>query len=175
MQQTLNIPSLPPQTPLQIAHDALFRAPTAEDAQQALLDFTDVYASNNVTATSACANSTFNDNNERPSGDTALTVYISRSQETWLDMVDIECSLLSQAINSHRQATIARDTRRWNDLANSLLNGKRRIISENEILKASLQRPMICLGESGQTEIWIASKRTPSDSSSLTYIKKVSI
>ncbi len=129
---------------IQIAHNAVLEAPTAEAAQQALLGYTDVYGTNDNTRSIGRANGIFRGHSRGASGgaggsrSTAVALSTPGTQENWLSLVDKECTDLTEMVGGHRQARVKRDPRRQNDIVWSLQTDKAETIAKIEKLEVDL-------------------------------------
>ena len=122
-------------TPLHVARAAVNNAPTAVDAQQALLEYSEAYGRKYSLGTLTA------DTNHRrcSSGNTAPTIYTPRQEQEALLDVEQACEELSRTADGIRQETgstqcMARDGRRSCDMVRRLKDENSKLTAENTAL-----------------------------------------
>lgn len=123
---------------MQVAHDAMLAAPTAEAAQQALINYADAYAINDTRNSTLRASDAFSDHSQGSSGETAFTIYTPPHDEEWLSLVGRECADLIQMVAGHHQARVSRDARRQNDMVRNLKRNEAKVTADIETLNETL-------------------------------------
>jgi hypothetical protein len=113
----------------------VYTPPTATDAQQALLDYADIYAASTSSQTNNDVAS--NGHSRGSSGDTALTLYTPPARDDWTP-VESECDALTPMVSGFRLSRMTRDSRRQNDMLRALQSDKAKAVEENKTLKGVL-------------------------------------
>ena len=169
-------------TPLHVARAAVYNVPTAVDAQQCLLDYSEAYGLEGALGT--C--STESGHQRSSSGNTALTVYTPQQEQEALLDVEQACDELGQAVDGIRQERrspqcMTRDWRRSCDLVRRLKDENSKLTAENNTLvneqecsimeRQSLRKSL----ENLKTSLESAHKRRRLDEAEIESLKEASL